>query len=104
MIPSQRFYLLLLLGMAVVPGLAIISNVETSLIFTLIFDGILLLIAIADSWQVKPHLVKITRYPLQRLSIGRDNHVILSIVDATASAELLAEEKCQSGATYIIQL
>lgn len=91
MIPSQRFYLLLLLGMAVVPGLAIISNVQTSLIFTLIFDSILLLIAIADSNRVKPHRVKITRYPLQRLSIGRDNHVILS-VEASQKSQILIRD------------
>lgn len=91
MIPSQRFYLLLLLSMAVIPALAIISNVQTSLIFTGIFDSILLLIAIADSWQVKPNRVKITRYPLQRLSIGRDNPVILSVEAAKKSQILIRD-------------
>ena len=79
MIPSRRVYLLLLLGIAIAIALAIIFGQQISLIGTLLFDSVVLGLAVWDGQRVKANRVKVTRYPLQRLSIGRDNPVVLSV-------------------------
>jgi uncharacterized protein (DUF58 family) len=79
MIPSKRVYLLLLLGIAIAVVLAIVFDVRVSLLATLLFDGIVLTLAVWDGLRVKAHRVQVTRSPLQRLSIGRDNPVVLSV-------------------------
>ncbi|HEY9636787.1 MAG TPA: DUF58 domain-containing protein [Coleofasciculaceae cyanobacterium] len=79
MIPSQRFYGLLLLGIAIAAVLAAVFDVRVSLLATLLFDGIVLSLAVWDGQRVKANKVNVTRHPLQRLSIGRDNPVVLSV-------------------------
>jgi len=79
MIPSRRVYLLLLLGIAIASALAIIFGQQISLIGTLLFDSVVLGLAVWDGQRVKANRVKVTRYPLQRLSIGRDNPVVVSV-------------------------
>ncbi len=79
MIPSRRVYSLLLLGIAIAIILAILFGVQVSIIVTLLFDSVVLGLAIWDGQQVKANRVQVTRYPLQRLSIGRDNPVVLSV-------------------------
>lgn len=79
MIPARRVYLLLLLGMAIALLLAIAFGQLVSIISTLLFDSVVLGLAVWDRKRMKPNAVKVTRYPLQRLSIGRDNPVVLSV-------------------------
>jgi uncharacterized protein (DUF58 family) len=79
MIPSQRLYFLLLLGVAIASILAIFFGVQVSIIATLLFDSLVLGLAVWDGQRVKSNAVTVTRYPLQRLSIGRDNPVVLSV-------------------------
>lgn len=79
MIPSERVYLLLLLGIAIAVVLAIVFDVRVSLLATLLFDAIVLTLVVWDGLRVKAHRVQVTRHPLQRLSIGRDNPVVLSV-------------------------
>ena len=79
MIPSRRVYLLLLLGIAIALILAILLGEQVSIIATLLFDSMVLGLAIWDGQRLKSKAVKVTRYPLQRLSIGRDNPVVLSV-------------------------
>jgi len=79
MIPSRRVYGLLLLGIAIAILLAIIFGQQVSILSTLLFDSVVLGLAIWDGQRVKSNAVKVTRYPLQRLSIGRDNPVVLSV-------------------------
>lgn len=79
MIPSRRVYGLLILGIAIAIILAIIFGSQISIISTLLFDSVVLGLAVWDGQRVNPHAVKVTRYPLQRLSIGRDNPVVLSV-------------------------
>ncbi|MBD2043044.1 DUF58 domain-containing protein [Microcoleus sp. FACHB-672] len=79
MIPSQRVYLLLLLGIAIAPALAITFNNEVSIIGTLLYDAGILLLMLLDNLRVKSYRVEITRTPLGRLSIGRGNPVVLSV-------------------------
>ncbi|MCT7950650.1 DUF58 domain-containing protein [Ancylothrix sp. C2] len=79
MIPSQRGYLLLILGILIAPVLALVFNQQISLIATLIYDAVILLFIFLDSWQVRKHRAEITRQPLNRLSIGRENPVLLFV-------------------------
>lgn len=82
MIPSKRVYLLLLLGIAIAPLLAIISSVSQSIQVTLLFDGIVLGLMVIDSLLVR-HRVQIKRELPLRLSIGRDNPVTLAVSSNT---------------------
>ena len=88
MIPSQRVYLLLILGIAIALLLAILINQQVSIIGTLVFDAIILGLAIWDAQRVKYHRVQVNRYPLHRLSIGRGNPVILSVQSGNHSAKI----------------
>ena len=88
MIPSRRVYGLLLLGIAIAILFAIIFSPQVSIISTLLFDSVVIGLAIWDGQRVKPHAVKVTRYPLQRLSIGRDNPVVLSVRSGNRAAKI----------------
>ncbi len=79
MIPSKRTYLLLLFGIAIALSTSILWNVQTSIVITLLFDGIVLTLMVVDSIRAKPHRIHITRTLPPRLSIGRDNPVVLTI-------------------------
>ncbi|MBD1936379.1 DUF58 domain-containing protein [Microcoleus sp. FACHB-68] len=88
MIPSQRVYLLLLLGIVIAPALAIAFNNQVSIISTLLYDAGILLLMFLDNLRLKSHRVEITRTPLGRLSIGRDNPVILSVQSGKQPANI----------------
>lgn len=84
MIPSQRVYLLLLLGTAIGFLIALVGSdftapqsLGTAIIFALIWDGAVLLLTVLDGWGVKPHQVQVERIPIDRLSIGRNNPIHL---------------------------
>jgi len=95
MIPSRQLYLLLLLG--TVPGLLLASVgpdfsqpqwLGLAILLVLIWDGIVLLLAVLDALQVTGDRVQVSRNPLQRLSIGRENPVELVITADQRSAVL----------------
>ncbi|MFB2933712.1 DUF58 domain-containing protein [Aerosakkonemataceae cyanobacterium BLCC-F154] len=79
MVPSGKFYLLLVLGVAIAISLASLFSVTIGILGALLFDAILLLLMAIDNWRERGNMVEITRQPLGRLSIGRDNPVTLSI-------------------------
>ncbi|MEQ8963138.1 MAG: DUF58 domain-containing protein, partial [Coleofasciculus sp. C2-GNP5-27] len=66
-IPSQRLYGLLLLGMVIALVLAVVFNQPSSIWGTLGFDAVVLSLAVWDGQRVKPYRVTVTRYPLHRL-------------------------------------
>ncbi len=88
MIPSRRVYGLLILGIAIALILAILLGEQVSIIATLVFDSVVLGLAVWDGQRVKPNAVKVTRYPLQRLSIGRDNPVVLSVQSGNQGVQI----------------
>ncbi|HEY9635457.1 MAG TPA: DUF58 domain-containing protein, partial [Coleofasciculaceae cyanobacterium] len=88
MIPSRRVYGLLILGIAIALILAISFGQLVSIIATLVFDSVVLGLAVWDGQRVKPNAVKVTRYPLQRLSIGRDNPVVLSVQSGNQGVQI----------------
>lgn len=92
MIPAQRFYIFLGLGMAIALFLANFFDQTLSILTTLVFDGLLLAIGIWDGYQVKINQIKIQRQPLHRLSIGRDNPVILTVETQKQAANLIIKD------------
>ena len=58
MIPAQRTYLLLLLGLAIAPTTAIIWGIPAGIVGTLLFDGIVLALMFVDGWRVKRDRMK----------------------------------------------
>lgn len=92
MIPSIRLYLLLGFGVVLAPLLALIFNQQTSIFITLVCDTTLVGLALIDALRVKPNRVQVTRNPLQRLSIGRDNPVILSLESGQKNAKIVLRD------------
>ncbi|HCF29019.1 MAG TPA: DUF58 domain-containing protein [Cyanobacteria bacterium UBA11049] len=89
MIPARKVYLLLLLGIAIAPLLAIISNVSVSIFGIVLFDGIVLGLMVIDSYRIQPHKVQFKPRQLPpRLSIGRDNLVTLSVKSSNNPAKI----------------
>jgi uncharacterized protein (DUF58 family) len=88
MVPAQRTYGLLLVGLALFTAPAVILPSAHSILITvwglLIFDSIILSLMVWDGWRSRRNRLEVTRHPLQRLSIGRDNPVTLSVKNPQA--------------------
>nr|WP_202895973.1 DUF58 domain-containing protein [Iningainema tapete] len=59
--------------------MAILVGVTESIAVTLLLDAIALTLMIIDGWRVRSQRVQITRELPPRLSVGRDNQVVLKI-------------------------
>jgi uncharacterized protein (DUF58 family) len=79
MAPTKKVYLLLILGIAIAPILAIAIGISTSILLTLVFDITVLVLMVVDGLRVRSYRVQITRELPARLSIGRDNPVLLKV-------------------------
>ncbi len=88
MIPAIRLYFLLAIAIPIAILLAMLVNQQTSIISTVLFDGLILVLAIIDALRVKSDRVQVTRHPLHRLSVGRDNPVLLSVRSANQTAKI----------------
>jgi len=96
MIPSQRAYGLLLLGVAIAtflalfPGQTIAADIRLGLALfgLLIFDFVVFAVTIWDGLYTYSKRVKVKRQPLARLSIGRENPVALSIQSGNSPARI----------------
>lgn len=92
MIPTQRTYGLLVAGGAIATLLTSFAGparFSTGLLSLFCFDGVVLLAMLWDGWQVKRQRVDVSRTPIQRLSIGRDNSIELSLKAQSASDILI---------------
>jgi uncharacterized protein (DUF58 family) len=92
MIPSIRIYLFLLLGMAIAFLFSSLFNLIISLVFLLIFDLILLILAIWDYQRGKSNRVRVKRNPIDKLSIGRDNPIVLSARGNNRSVKIILQD------------
>jgi uncharacterized protein (DUF58 family) len=92
MIPSFRTYGLLLIGMAIATILAAVwpgeAQLRIAVLGLLPFDAVVLGLAFWDARQVRSHQIKIERQPLHRLSIGRDNPVVLAVQTGAQPARI----------------
>jgi uncharacterized protein (DUF58 family) len=93
LIPAFRFYLFLLLGSAIALIFAIFFNLSLGIEIILIFDSILLGIAIFDGWRMKRDRIEIKRDLIPHLSIGRDNAIVLSITSKNQATEICIKDK-----------
>lgn len=87
MVPTTRTYGLLVAGGAIATLLSSVSEspsrLSLAILGMLVFDGAVLLAMAWDGWQVKKNRAQITRSPLHRLSIGRDNPMTLTLQPGT---------------------
>ncbi len=86
MVPSRRVYWLLILGIAIALIISLLLSISASIAITLLFDFTVLGLMVVDGWRSQSGRVQITRELPPRLSIGRDNPVILTIKSANAQA------------------
>jgi len=84
MVPSRRVYSLLVLGMVIAPTIAI-WDMQVSIFGTLLFDALVLGLMVLDGIRVRRHRVQVTRILQPRLSIARDNSVVLSVKSGSAT-------------------
>jgi uncharacterized protein (DUF58 family) len=86
MIPSRRVYLLLILGIAIASTLAIFFGVRASITITLLYDAVVLASMVVDGLLVRRQRVQVSRELLGRLSVGRDNPVVLRVTSGKTQA------------------
>ncbi|MBN3910589.1 MAG: DUF58 domain-containing protein [Nostoc sp. NMS1] len=86
MVPSKRVYLLLVLGIAIAPILYLFLSIKATIAIIVLFDAIILGLMVADGLQVRRSRVQITRELPSRLSIGRDNPVMLKVTSPNTNA------------------
>lgn len=86
MLPANRVYFLLGLGIVVFPILSLIMGISQIIFLTLLFDVVVLVLMFIDGLRVKKDQVKISRELPSRLSIGRDNPVVLKVESGTSNA------------------
>ena len=77
-LPAKRSYFLLIIAL-LVAGLVSLFNVLIGLLLLLLFDVTFLGMMVIDGSKVRKNRVIISRHPLQKLSIGRENKVTLSL-------------------------
>lgn len=92
MIPAQRFYYLLCLGMAIALFLGTFTTLQFSLSVTIAYNVTLLIVAIIDVNRVKQNPVKVSRNHLFKLSIGRDNPIVLAVKSGKKTAQLMIKD------------
>ena len=63
MIPTIRFYLLLVLGGAIAVLVAVLFSQEVGLGVMVLYDVLLLLLGITDAYRGKKHRIEVTRSP-----------------------------------------
>ncbi|MBD2384467.1 DUF58 domain-containing protein [Cylindrospermum sp. FACHB-282] len=97
MVPAKRVYLLLVLGIAIAPILSLFMGMAISIAVTLLFDAIILGLMIVDGLRVRRDRVEITRELPPRLSIGRDNPVVLKVKSGQANAVIQIRDYYPTG-------
>jgi uncharacterized protein (DUF58 family) len=88
MVPSIRAFLLLIAGMVIAPILAMFMPIPMSIAVTMLGDAIVLGLVFVDGWRGRQHRVEVKRELPSRLSIGRDNPVVLSVTSQDADTQI----------------
>jgi uncharacterized protein (DUF58 family) len=91
MVPARRVYILLVSGIAIAPIIAMFLNISSSIAIALLFDVIILGLMIVDGRRSRRHRVEIKRDLPPRLSIGRDNRVLLTVKSNTNAVILIGD-------------
>jgi len=85
-IPTGRFYGVFALGILGAGLLAQWWPLGQTLIALGVYDGLWLMVIILDGLQARQRRVSLKRQPLEKLSIGRDNPVMLTVIAGKHSA------------------
>ena len=80
MFPTIRCYILLCVGFLVAWFLGLVFGNPVSVLITILYDLVVVALTIWDGIRVDKNKVAITRKPLTRLLVGRDNKVTLEVV------------------------
>lgn len=78
-VPAARFYILLVILGATSPLVAIALGRRIAVAIVLAANGVLLLALFIDNLLARSRRVKASRQPLDKLSIGRENPVVLQV-------------------------
>jgi uncharacterized protein (DUF58 family) len=87
-VPAKRLYILLIFGIAIALLLAIFIDRQFSLLVTLVYDFVAIVLAVWDGYTVKPNRVKVKRHSFEKLSVGRDNLVTLSVQSSNCRSQI----------------
>ncbi len=88
MVPTLRFYLLLILGGIMAFSLAVVSNQSLAILGLGIYDLTLLLLGLVDAQRGKRQRVEVERSIPTPLSVGRDNPITLRLKSQSKTAHL----------------
>jgi uncharacterized protein (DUF58 family) len=92
MVPARRVYWLLILGLMVAPVMAIALPGEMALPIAGVglagFDLLVVALALVDGIRGQEGRVRVRRDPIERLSIGRDNSITLTVQAKQRPAEV----------------
>ncbi|WP_017654294.1 DUF58 domain-containing protein [Fortiea contorta] len=97
MVPAQRVYLLLILGIAIAPILAIFFGIPFTIALTVLFDIAILGLMVVDGVRSRRYRVQITRELPPRLSIWRDNPVVLKVTSEKVAATIQIRDYYPTG-------
>ncbi|MEM6612928.1 MAG: DUF58 domain-containing protein [Cyanobacteria bacterium P01_C01_bin.72] len=86
MIPTKRCYLFLAIGGIGAAIFDLVSTRQVSLNFLRIYNFTLLVATIIDASQVKNNAIEVERQEIQKLSVGRDNSIELTITSGQGKA------------------
>lgn len=90
LVPSRRLYMLLGGWLAIAPLLALATDLPTAAGMTLLYDLLVLAIAMLDAARVSP--VDVRRDLPERLSVGRENPVVLHVAPPEQAAIVLLRD------------
>ncbi|MFP4296965.1 MAG: DUF58 domain-containing protein [Spirulinaceae cyanobacterium] len=79
MIPARSLYGLLLLGMAIAVILSLFATVAIAVSALLLYDLFVLALGLVDGLRRREHRITVRRAPFGKLSINRDNPIVLQI-------------------------
>jgi uncharacterized protein (DUF58 family) len=98
MIPTVRVYALLMGAGAIAVLLMLLwpgdARYPVSLLTLLGLNALVLLAMLADSLKGRSQLVTVERSPIQRLSIGRDNPIAMTIGNPGPATQVLIRDGC----------
>ncbi|MDZ7958353.1 MAG: DUF58 domain-containing protein [Aulosira sp. DedQUE10] len=97
MVVANRVYLLLVIGIAIAPILAMLFGIGVSIAIALLFDILVLGLMVVDGLRVRRDRIQVSREIPSRLSIGRDNPVVLTLKSGNANAVIKIRDYYPTG-------
>lgn len=93
MVLTARFYWFLALGSALAFAFAVVESLDVALAIVLSYDLLLLGAALGDSYRTRSRQVQVSRTLEPRLSIGRDNPIVLTLSAPSTAATIQIQDQ-----------